>query len=192
LPDRGTRGYPPASPGGRPDCFPTCRSTSRAGDRIADQQVVRSRQPASDADIRIAGQRLSADSRGDEFPGNLAHSDTPLPADQIMDHRDSDLLGTYQRPAGLPVGQGLAPRSPVPSTPPAATPRSAEPESPSPSPVRRPKKREATTPIYVRVPESLAQNLRLMSVAEDRTQSEIVSEILAATIGQWVRPYRKQ
>jgi hypothetical protein len=46
--------------------------------------------------------------------------------------------------------------------------------------------------LYVKVPESIAQNLRLMAVAEDRTQSEIVSEILSGTIGQWVRPYRKQ
>lgn len=107
-----------------------------------------------------------------------------------MDHHASDHLG-YQRPAGLAVGQVTPPRSPVPSTPPAATPRSAEPETPSPPPARRPKKREATTPLYVRIPESLARNLRLMAVAEDRTQSEIVSEVLLQTVGQWVAPYRK-
>lgn len=126
------------------------------------------------------------------FPGNPLPLALPLSLDQTMDHRDSDHLGTYQRPAGLAVGQVIPPRSTVPTTPP-PTPRAAEPETPPPAPpARRPKRREATCALYVKVPESIAQNLRLMAVAEDRTQSEIVSEILAGTIGQWVRPYRKQ
>ena len=53
------------------------------------------------------------------------------------------------------------------------------------------KKAETTVPLYVRVPASVAKNLKLMALAEDCTQSDIVSRLLGEHVGQWVAPYRK-
>jgi hypothetical protein len=53
------------------------------------------------------------------------------------------------------------------------------------------KPKESTVALYLRVPASVARNLKLAAVAEDITMSDIVSRMLEQHLGTWVAPYRK-
>ena len=57
---------------------------------------------------------------------------------------------------------------------------------------RKPSKaKESTVALYLRVPASVARNLKFAAVAEDLTMSDIVAKMLEQHLGTWVAPYRK-
>jgi len=104
-------------------------------------------------------------------------------------------------------GLSLQPRpttwnaAPEPTAPPAPAPPSP-PVAPAPAPARSParqeeekpatrQKRETTVPLYVRIPERLHRNLKLRACAEDRSISDLVAELLAENLGEWVSPHRR-
>ena len=76
--------------------------------------------------------------------------------------------------------------APQQTTPPPAPPPSVRP-GPSPEQTdarpRRGKKAEQTQSLYVRLPQSLCRNLKLMAVAEDCTLSQLVADLLSAQVG---------
>lgn len=53
------------------------------------------------------------------------------------------------------------------------------------------KAKESTVALYLRVPASVARNLKFAAVAEDLTMSDIVARLLEQHLGTWVAPYRK-
>jgi hypothetical protein len=82
--------------------------------------------------------------------------------------------------------------TPSPAQPPAAPPAkqaTGETEEQA-SPKRR--RKEATQAIYLRLPESLCENIKLRALAEGVSQATLVASILAPVIGQWVKPYRRR
>lgn len=92
-----------------------------------------------------------------------------------------------------PLQLGTVTPAAVPAPPPMAT-------LVTPSPVvedrakarRKPAKaKESTVALYLRVPASVARNLKFAAVAEDLTMSDIVAKMLEQHLGTWVAPYRK-
>ncbi len=101
------------------------------------------------------------------------------------------------RPQILPRDQTPAAAAPTPAaqvpprdqTPAQATPRAAaraaDDDTPAP---KRPKRQkpEATQPLYLRVPQSMHRNLKLLAFDQNSTISEIVVDILAEHVPQMI------
>jgi hypothetical protein len=101
------------------------------------------------------------------------------------------------RPQLLPRDQTPTAAAPTPAaqvpprdqTPAQATPRAARAaDDDTPPPAKRAKrvKPEATQALYLRVPQSMHRNLKLMSLDQNTTISEVVVEILAEHVPQMV------
>jgi hypothetical protein len=88
--------------------------------------------------------------------------------------------------AALPPAAHVTPRdqTPAQATPRAAA-RAADDDTPAP---KRPKRQkpEATQPLYLRVPQSMHRNLKLMAFDANTTISEIVVDILAEHVPQMI------
>ena len=78
--------------------------------------------------------------------------------------------------------------APPPAAPPAKQPTGETEEQASPK--RR--RKEATQCVYLRLPESLAENIRLRAMAEGVSQATLITALLAPIVGEWVRPYRRK
>jgi hypothetical protein len=89
------------------------------------------------------------------------------------------------------VGFGQPPvRTPQPA--PAALVEPAEVTTTEPPKPRRPRvRKQPNQAIYMKLPSDLVKNLKLMAVAEDRTQSDIASQAIREFVGEWVSPYKK-
>lgn len=87
--------------------------------------------------------------------------------------------------------QPPAPSPTVPTTPPVAS-------TVTPTPIEQPKPRKPRTrkqpkqACYLKLPADLVKSLKLMALAEDRTQSDIATEALQEFVGEWVSPYKKK
>jgi len=78
--------------------------------------------------------------------------------------------------------------TPSPAPPPAKQPAGETEEQASPK--RR--RKEATQCVYLRLPESLAENIRLRAMAEGVSQAVLITTLLSPVVGEWVRPYRRK
>jgi hypothetical protein len=89
------------------------------------------------------------------------------------------------------VGFGQTPvRTPSPA--PAAAVEPAGVTTTEPPKPRRPRvRKQPNQAIYMKLPSDLVKNLKLMAVAEDRTQSDIASQAIREFVGEWVSPYKK-
>jgi hypothetical protein len=54
------------------------------------------------------------------------------------------------------------------------------------------KRKETTQAVYLRLPESLAENIRLRAMAEGVSQAALITALLSPVVGEWVRPYRRK
>ena len=87
------------------------------------------------------------------------------------------------------------PAAPAPAHPVASTPRETEEEEEADRPARptakRPR-REMSVALYSKIPESLHRNLKYRAMAEGKTISQLVTELLTETVGVWVAPHQRR
>jgi len=89
------------------------------------------------------------------------------------------------------VGFNAPPPTPTNTTTPPVVSSVEKPADDTPKP-RRPRARKSPKQaVYLKLPSDLVKSLKLMALAEDRTQSDIASEALREFVGEWVSPYRK-
>jgi hypothetical protein len=53
-------------------------------------------------------------------------------------------------------------------------------------------RREMSVALYTKVPETLHKNLRYRAMAEGKTISQLVTELLSETVGSWVAPHQRR
>lgn len=103
----------------------------------------------------------------------------PLPG-QVSDHRP------ILAPAPAP-----APAPPVASSPRETVEEEEEADRPARPTAKRPR-REMSVALYSKIPESLHRNLKYRAMAEGKTISQLVTELLTETVGVWVAPHQRR
>lgn len=104
----------------------------------------------------------------------------PLPG-QVSDHR----------PIPAP------PAAPAPAHPVASSAREVHPEEEEEAdrparPTAKRQRREISVALYCKVPEGLHRNLKYRALAEGKTVSQLVCELLGDTVGVWVAPHQRR
>jgi hypothetical protein len=110
-------------------------------------------------------------------PGGPRHDHT---TGQVSDYR--------QVPAPAPAP---APAPPVASSPRETVEEEEEADRPARATAKR-QRREISVALYTKIPESLHKNLRYRAMAEGKTISQLVTELLGETVGSWVAPHQRR
>lgn len=89
------------------------------------------------------------------------------------------------------------PAAPAPAPPVASTPREVhteeEEEGDRPArPTAKRARREISVALYSKIPEGLHRNLKYRAMAEGKTISQLVTELLTDTVGVWVAPHQRR
>jgi len=117
---------------------------------------------------------------------------TPLggqPGGPRSDHTVGQVTDYRQIPAPAPA--------PAPAPPAASSAREIvteeeeEADRPARPTVKR-QRREMSVALYSKIPESLHRNLKYRSIAEGKTISQLVTELLSETVGSWVAPHQRR
>ena len=116
----------------------------------------------------------------------------------------SPLAGQHSTPrhdhSGGQVGDyrsiSAPPAAPAPAHPVASTPRETveeeeEADRPARPTAKRPR-REMSVALYSKIPESLHRNLKYRAMAEGKTISQLVTELLVETVGVGVAPHQRR
>jgi hypothetical protein len=131
------------------------------------------------------------------LPGPRAVSSQRAPPMSSMPPRPDQLPSQYPViPAGDPWRlSAMTPQvspSPPPAASPAAPPAKQPPGETEEQSSPRKRRKETTQAVYLRLPESLAENIRLRSMAEGVSQAALITALLSPIVGEWVRPYRRK
>jgi len=89
------------------------------------------------------------------------------------------------------VGFDAHPTTPPVTTTPPVVSNVEKPADETPKPRRTRARKTPNQAVYLKLPADLVKSLKLMALAEDRTQSDIAAEALKEFVGEWVSPYRK-